>query len=109
MHVWRPLKTIYRDPLAIIDWNTVKIEKQSKEIPVRGPHIRCRLWRHDPEHRWYYLDRQTPQEPLLLLQYDSHKDEGMTVPHSSFSFRDPDVNNAPPRQSFEVRVAAVFD
>lgn len=109
INVWRPLKTIKKDPLAVCDWNSVTPEKDY----IRRHHIfqdGHQGWTefntvvHNPEHQWYYLHLQSPEEPLIFVQYDSYRDDGMSNCHCSFvdeEYKDEDV-----RESVEVKVFA---
>jgi len=107
INVWRPIKTILKDPLAVADANSVP---DSDLVPVgliypdrRGETLTVRP---NKEHRWYYLYGQTPEEVMLIKCFDSKVDgRARRVPHTAF------VNeataNEKPRESIEVR-ALVF-
>jgi len=115
INVWRPLyNPISRDPLAVCDARSVPeadlvnvlavIPKEathkvlSKRRELKGFNLR-----HNPEHRWYYASRMTPDEALLIKIFDSAKDGiARRVPHSAFT--DPNTNSHDPtRQSIEIR------
>ncbi|KAL1962580.1 hypothetical protein VTN77DRAFT_9373 [Rasamsonia byssochlamydoides] len=108
INVWRPLKTITKDPLAVCDWRSV--DPQDDWIAERFvfPHGWNELGKvaHSDRHRWYYLRRQQPQEPLLFKQFDSRATDqgGFTVAHSAFV--DPEFVDAEPRQSIEIKMFA---
>ena len=62
--------------------------------------------RPNPNHRWFYLWEQTPQETLLIKCFDSKQDgRARRVPHSAFVNRETEAES--PRESIEVR-ALVF-
>lgn len=63
--------------------------------------------KHNPQHRWYYLSDQTPDEVTLIKCYDSEVDKARLTPHSAF-FDASSSPEAPQRESIEVRVL-VFD
>lgn len=63
---------------------------------------------HKPQHKWYWLSNQTPDEVIVFTQYDSHPPRGVFrhdfnhVPHTAF--RNAAARpGCPPRQSIETR------
>ncbi|CAH7669764.1 hypothetical protein PPACK8108_LOCUS4405 [Phakopsora pachyrhizi] len=108
LNVWRPLKKVYRDPLAVCNWKSAQPESNALKVDFFSPTRRgCLQWSYLKEHQWFYYSEQTPETPLIFLQYDSKGNHHYTVPHTSFS--DPKYpNNLPPRESFEIRVAAII-
>lgn len=64
--------------------------------------------RYSPEHRWYWLSNQTPDEFILFTQSDSHPPQGKFrndfnhVPHSAFR-NEAARPGCPQRQSIEAR------
>jgi hypothetical protein len=107
INVWRPIKPIYKDPLAVADALSVP---DSDLIPValiypdrRGETLAVRPNR---EHRWYYIYGQTPAEVMLIKCFDSKLDgRARRVPHTAFV--NPETIGKEPRESIEVR-ALVF-
>ena len=63
--------------------------------------------RYNPEHRWYYLSNQAPDEVTLIKCYDSEEDRARLTPHSAFLDKS-SPEGAPHRESIEVR-CLVFD
>ncbi|KAI0894075.1 amino acid permease-domain-containing protein [Annulohypoxylon nitens] len=108
INVWRPIKTVLRDPLAIADAHSVG-EDQLVPIPLIYPNRKGETFavRYSPAHRWYYKSKLTPQEVLLIKCFDSKTDgRARRVPHTAFS--DPRTkDDVPKRESIEVR-ALVF-
>jgi hypothetical protein len=107
INVWRPIKTVYKDPLAIAEANSVP---DSDLLPVAliYPNRVGETFtvRPNDAHKWYYLHGQTPEEPLFIKCFDSETDgRARRVPHTSFV--DKEYENAEPRESIEVR-ALVF-
>lgn len=52
-------------------------------------------------HKWYYVSKVTPNEALLIKQFDSKKNGvARRTPHSAFSATE---DYGPTRQSVEVR------
>jgi hypothetical protein len=107
INVWRPIKTIRRDPLTVAEAHTVGEEDL---IPVgliypnrKGETLTVR---YNPAHRWYYKNGLTPEEVLLIKCFDSKTDgRARRVPHTAFE--DPSTVGEPTRESIEVR-ALVF-
>ncbi|OTA97592.1 hypothetical protein M434DRAFT_18984 [Hypoxylon sp. CO27-5] len=108
INVWRPIKTVLRDPLAIADAASVS-EDELVPIPLIYPNRRGETFsvRYAPGHKWYYKSGLTPQEVLLIKCFDSKTDgRARRVPHTAFS--DPRTGpDVPARESIEVR-ALVF-
>lgn len=105
-NIWRPLKTVTKDPLAVCDWSTVSPETDM--IPIRFYYpehwTEFGRWRFNDKHQWYYLSAQQPDEPLVFLQYDSQNPSGVMMLHSAF--QDKEYLEGPPRQSIEIKIAA---
>lgn len=107
MNVWRPLKTVRKDPLAVCDWKSVDYERDwiaDRLIFPDGSWSEPGMVMHNDSHQWYYLSHQTPEEPLLFVQYDSAKEGGMSAAHVSF-VDDEYVNDAA-RESIEIKMFA---
>ncbi|KGO38761.1 hypothetical protein PEX1_009620 [Penicillium expansum] len=108
INVWRPLKTIQRDPLTVCDWSSVNIRDEGIASRLTLPNGWNELGRYafSPSQRWYYLSGQQPHEPLIFTQFDSFKvDEGgVTVPHSAFV--DPEYSDSAARESLEIKMFA---
>ncbi|GIJ87057.1 hypothetical protein Asppvi_005959 [Aspergillus pseudoviridinutans] len=106
INVWRPLKTVQRDPLAVCDWQSTN--PQQDIVPYRL--VLPQGWnelskvRHNEDHRWYYLSQQQRDEPLVFKQFDSDRLEegGFTLAHSAFEL--PSIMDHEPRQSIETKM-----
>lgn len=109
VNVWRPLKTIKKDPLTVCDWSTVDPAKDLIPLKFQFPAQWNELgkWRYNDKHQWYYLSEQKPDEPLVFMQYDSQSPDGKTLPHSAFE--DEEYLSGPPRESIEIKIAAFVD
>ena len=113
INVWRPIKTIYKDPFAMLDARTVLEDElvpitivyptcQFESVQIRHPSKE----RKNGGHRWYYMSQQTPEEVVAFKIFDSKTDgRARRVPHSSFT--DAEFEGCEARQSVEVR-ALVF-
>ncbi|KAI5867556.1 amino acid permease-domain-containing protein [Durotheca rogersii] len=108
INVWRPIRQVLRDPLAIADASSVG-EEELVAIPLIYPNRRGETFavRHTPAHRWYYKYGLDTDEVLLIKCFDSKTDgRARRVPHTAFA--DPNTpDGTPSRQSIEIR-ALVF-
>ncbi|KAI1423382.1 hypothetical protein F5Y12DRAFT_532962 [Xylaria sp. FL1777] len=104
INVWRPIKTIERDPLAVADAHSVG-EEELVPIGLIYPNRKGETLavRYSPTHRWYYKKGLTPEEVLLIKCFDSKTDgRARRIPHTAFV--DPTSKpDAPSRESIEVR------
>ncbi|KAH9851521.1 hypothetical protein C2E23DRAFT_732628 [Lenzites betulinus] len=109
INVWRPIHhPVAHKPLAVSDWRFLDAQDL---VPVRFiyPHREGSTYsvRYNPNHRWYYLSDQTPEEVTLIKCFDSEEDRARLTPHSAFLDATA-PKDAPHRESIEVR-ALVFD
>ncbi|KAI0373735.1 hypothetical protein BV20DRAFT_937342 [Pilatotrama ljubarskyi] len=109
INVWRPIHhPVAHKPLAVSDWRYLD-ENDLVHVRFIYPHREGSTYsvKYNPNHRWYYLSNQTPDEVTLIKCYDSEQDRARLTPHSAFL--DPTApKDAPHRESIEVR-ALVFD
>lgn len=114
MNFWRPITTVYRTPLALVDASTVERgDLYDSEIrgglddPARPPLFGFNL-SYNPKHRWYYVHRMEPDEVFAFKLYDSDPTRPQWTGHTAFS--DPNTpDNAPPRQSMEIRTISFIE
>ncbi|ORY09610.1 amino acid permease-domain-containing protein [Clohesyomyces aquaticus] len=107
INVWRPIKTVQRDPLAVAQADTVKDEDL---VPValiyptrRGETLAVR---YNEGQKWFYKSGLTPEEVLFIKCFDSKEDgRARRVPHTAFPV--PGTEDREGRESIEVR-ALVF-
>lgn len=108
INVWRPIKTVLRDPLALAEANTVS-EDDLVPIGLIYPHRKGATFsvKHSDKHQWFYKHHITPGEVILIKCFDTKTDgRARRVPHTAFV--DPkDGEDVPARESIEVR-ALVF-
>ncbi|OLN81034.1 Uncharacterized protein in dcmA 3'region 1 [Colletotrichum chlorophyti] len=106
INIWRPIKTVYKDPLAVADGNTVA-EEDLVGAAIIYPRHRAETWtiKPNPAHRWYYKSKQRPDEPLLIKCFDSDTSVVRRAAHCAF--RDPEMDDKECRQSIDIR-ALVF-
>jgi len=110
INVWRPIgHPVAHKPLAVSDWR--HLDPENDLVPVRfiypdrvgGTYT----VKYNPNHQWYYLSNQTPEEVTLIKCYDSELDKARLTPHSAF-LDETSPKEAPHRESIEIR-ALVFD
>ncbi|PWY90412.1 hypothetical protein BO94DRAFT_593231 [Aspergillus sclerotioniger CBS 115572] len=108
INVWRPLKTIRKDPLAVCDWSSVDLQNDWISTRMVFPHGWNELGNlcYGEQQKWCYLSGQTPEEPLVFKQFDSAEsgNGGMMVPHTAFE--DGDTVGCEPRVSIEIKMFA---
>ena len=122
INVWRAIKPISKDPLAVCDARTARDEdlmpvvsylppKGSGQYAAVSGGDRFELFykRYHPDESWYYADRMEPGEVLMIKIFDSIGDEktAKRTPHSAFS--NPETENDATRESIEVRCLVFFE
>ncbi|KAK3905520.1 hypothetical protein C8A05DRAFT_30685 [Staphylotrichum tortipilum] len=110
INVWRPIKTILKDPLAVADAHSVE-ESDLVGTALIYPHRKGETYavRPNSAHRWYFKFAQRPDEVTLIKCYDSATAPGIArrIPHSAFV--DPSQEDQYPRESIEVRTLVFYD
>ncbi|CAM6006414.1 unnamed protein product [Sphagnum balticum] len=132
INVWRPLKNpVYDYPLAMADPRSIDVLNDL--IPTTRvnlpplPNGETYSVVYNPQHRWYYWSRMTPDEVLLLKCYDSASRALSTVkqsaaqvdetllsdvagltPHTAF-YDAQGAKEGPNRHSIEVRALVFYD
>ncbi|KAH9864713.1 hypothetical protein J1614_010649 [Plenodomus biglobosus] len=107
INVWRPIKTVQRDPLAVAEASSVD-DKSLVVTELIYPDRKGETFsvKYDPGHRWFYKSGLTPDEVLIFKCFDSKLDgRARRVPHSAFHI--PGTEHKEGRESIEVR-ALVF-
>lgn len=72
--IWKPLNPVIDDmPLAVCDPRSVQW-KDLVPADVIGPGFNAEVYYLRPQsgHRWYWMSKQTAEQPLLFLSWDSH-------------------------------------
>jgi hypothetical protein len=70
--VWKPLATVTSWPLAVCDSTTVREEDFVTTDLVRRKYFGETFYaRFNPNHKWYYVSNQQPDEVTLLKIFDS--------------------------------------
>ncbi|KAK0106854.1 hypothetical protein ONS95_003576 [Cadophora gregata] len=120
--VWRPLKRVLRDPLALSDGKTFPREDYVEfEVRVpsgvrgeeeeKGHPENVYLAYGSDSHEWFWIEKQEPDEVLVIQLFDSDAEkEGRGgaggVMHSSVSIEG--TENEEARESVEVRCIAIW-
>jgi hypothetical protein len=103
--VWRPIKTIRKDPLAVADAKSVdEDDLVAASIVYARSGRRMESWtvKANPKHRWYFKHGMRPDEVVLIKCFDSDETAAARrVPHCAVE--DPDETDADCRESVEVR------
>ncbi|KAJ8456814.1 hypothetical protein ONZ45_g18568 [Pleurotus djamor] len=110
INVWRPIQnTVAHHPLGVADFYSINEETDLVSTRHVYPDRDGYTFsvKYNPEHRWYYLSDQTPDEVTLIKCFDSDESKARLTPHSAFHDKSSPAS-APQRQSIEVR-ALVFD
>jgi hypothetical protein len=109
INVWRPIRgPVVQKPLALCDARTVAPDDLVlSDLLHPGRKGEIYSLAPNPAHRWYYVSKMRADEVLLIKCFDSDRARASFTPHGAFD--DPNTPaDAPPRQSIEVRVLAVF-
>lgn len=106
--MWRPIKTVLRDPFAVADARSVADEDLLPASVIK-PNGRSETWTVKPNatHRWFYKYRQQPDEVLVIKCFDSDNSVARRVPHSAF--KDKNHDEDPHRESVEVRALVIYE
>lgn len=111
VNIWRSIAgPVVDTPLAVCDARTVSSRDfVSAEIRYQERSGEIYLVTHAPGHRWCYFPEMDRDEVLIFKQYDSQiSGTARFTPHAAFDL--PAVpDDAPLRQSVEVRCLVVFD
>jgi len=118
--IWRPLKRVTRDPLALGDARTF-LESDYVPVIVKTPNLGIPgdKTTHDTEsylahwskgQKWYFISHQEPEEVLVIGLFDSERDKetvaaGGTL-HSSVDL--PGTEGEDARESLELRCLAIW-
>jgi hypothetical protein len=109
VHVWRPLRAVLADPLAVADARSVSAgDLIAAERRMPGRVVENYQLRYNAAQRWYWFPAMQPGEAIVFKTFDSATDgRARFTPHSAF--RDPGAPaGAAQRLSVEARVFAFF-
>lgn len=111
VNIWRSIAgSIEEWPLGLCSWDSV--DDAHLHTVERRAYNRVGQTRHasfDPNNEWYYFPQMSPDEAILIKNYDTATDgRARYALHTSFD--DPTApDSAAPRESLETRVLAFFD
>lgn len=111
INAWRPFGLpVQRSPLALADARSIRpqdLRQTTLDYGDRQGEIYELSYNYG--QRWFYYPEMNRDELLLLKGFDSAQDgRGRLSPHTAFD--DPNTpDDAPPRESIEVRAFAFFD
>ena len=118
--IWRPIKPVKRDPLALGDTRTfpdadyipVNVKTPNLGEGREGTHeAESYLARYSEGHQWYWIEDMTPEEVFIIGLWDSSREKdggcssGGTL-HSSVELDDKENEEA--RESLELRCLAIW-
>ena len=117
-NLWRPIRPVKRDALAVLDTRSATAEQLVPAWFDRGDgHIVSMNWlmsglkpdepAKNLKHKWYYMHEQQPDEVVAFKIYDS--DPGSTsngTPHTAVHI--PGTEDEETRLSIELRCFAIF-
>ncbi|KAK3335822.1 hypothetical protein B0T19DRAFT_436643 [Cercophora scortea] len=109
INIWRPLKTVYKDPLAFADARSVDdkdLVAASIIFTKTGRRLESWTVKPNPLHRWHYKHAQQPDEVVLIKCFDSDASVARRVPHCAVE--DPDERGMECRESVEVRLFVFY-
>ncbi|KAL8287425.1 hypothetical protein RQP46_003283 [Phenoliferia psychrophenolica] len=122
INLWRPLNDVTRDPLACCDSRTVEEDDLAAvyaDLPESltkansgykfAAGSRSEAWEvkvGNGSHKWYYAAGMTPDECMLIKQYDSSAVVSSRTPHCAISTP---FDCGPVRQSIEVRCLCFWE
>ena len=107
--VWRPIKTIYKHPLAIAEAPSVPDSDLLPSALVYPDRTEETFTvKPNSDHRWYFKYAQRPDEVTLFKCFDSLEDgRARRVPHSAFVDPTEEANES--RASIETRAFVFYD
>ena len=120
VNVWRPISTVESKPIGCIDATTVSSDELvtlTVHHADEGTDGGIYFASHRPAHKWFYYPAMTPDEVLLIKQWDSHggmaRGDAADKGHATFTlhsaFADPTtMPTAKDRESIEVRLVLIY-
>lgn len=123
VNIWRPLKPVPRDPLAVADARTVKEEdlieiygrmpgkgEKNYEAATKGAGFGVLYGKYGEGQKWYYLSGMKPDEVMLIKCYDSKTDGSVARRSPHTAFVDPRTKEVKEvRESVELRCLVFFE
>ncbi|KAF9258544.1 hypothetical protein L218DRAFT_909322 [Marasmius fiardii PR-910] len=124
VNLWRPINIAYDWPLACCNWNSIDPGYDAFPVPRLRPgpeggdgqddgkgtveYNEALSVRFSPNHQWKYIRAMTPDDCVLLKNYDTDDSVARFTPHTAF--QDPTTpEGSPPRESIEQRFLCFYD
>ena len=118
VNFWRPIRGPVEDfPLAICDAQTTTLAdfipttiEHYQESDLTSPSLVGEIYsfKHNPNHRWFYAPKMTPDEVILLKCFDSGTN-GQASFTGHTGFLNPNLpKKFTPRESIEARTLVVY-
>jgi hypothetical protein len=122
--LWRALSPPPQDmPLALCEGSSVRDDEGTHNtkvdvdviptgdalfapIPGEEDMVAATIFRHSPDHRWWYFPDMTTDEVIFIKFHDSDHSRAWRAPHTAF--RDTSRPDAVERRSIEFRGVAYF-
>jgi hypothetical protein len=122
--LWRPLSPPPQDmPLALCEGGSVRDDEGTHNTkvdvdviptgdalfaPIEGEEdmVAATIFRHSPDHRWWFFPDMTDEEVIFIKFHDSDHSRAWRAPHTAF--RDTSRPDAIERRSMEFRGVAYF-
>jgi hypothetical protein len=109
--MWRPLKTIKRDPLAVCDATSVPDEDyqvREREFIRTGIRSENYVMSCSEGQRWYWMSEMQPWEMVVFKGFDTERGEkGWRCPHTAFRLKGSEGEES--RESIEARVVCFWE
>lgn len=112
--MWRPLKAVRRDALAVCDAATVPdkdYQVRLREFSRTGIKSANYVMSHADEkeaHEWWYMSQMQPDDMVVFKGFDTKQDiPGWRCPHTAFRVKGSEKEEA--RESIEARVICFWD
>jgi len=125
VNLWRPITTVYKDPIAIAAAHSVAEEdlvaakvvykrsatKKPKSEPRRAYSNATWTILPNEKHEWFYKNEQEPDEVWFIKCFDSREEEGLArrAPHCAFRDPEREAEGWPNRASVDVRAIVFYD
>jgi hypothetical protein len=109
LSIWRPLRTITRDPLAMGDKQTVPDAFLTEVELTHQDGAKHGLWqmKYKPDAKFYYLSQMEPHEVVAIKLFDTKEDgRARGTPHTAFQTAQ---DYGPPRNSIETRCMVFWE
>jgi hypothetical protein len=123
--LWRALSPPPQDwPLALCEGGSVRDDEGTHNTkvdvdviptgdalfaPIAGEEdmVAATIFRHSPDHRWWYFPDMTADEVIFIKFHDSDHSKAWRAPHTAF--HDSSRSDAHERRSMEYRALAYFE